>query len=63
MTDSVFNSPARSWKDVRNGSLADSENDADSLDQYMSLDATNGPDLNILSGWMKFRDQKRVSNI
>lgn len=60
MTDSVFSSPARSWRDVVNGSLPDSENESDGVDQYLSVELSSGPDLTIISGWLKFRDQKRV---
>lgn len=61
MADSVFSSPARSWRDVRNGSLPDSENESDCLDQYLSVELQSAADATIISGWLKFRDQKRVS--
>lgn len=60
MTDSVFSSPARSWRDVLSGSLPDSENEYDHADQYLSEELSSCSDLTIISGWLKFRDQKRV---
>ncbi|XKL60206.1 hypothetical protein PGB90_001222 [Kerria lacca] len=60
MTDSVFSSPARSWRDVLSGSLPDSENESDGLDQYLSIEISAGLDQTIISGWLKFRDQKKV---
>lgn len=59
MVDSVFSSPARSWRDVRNGSLPDSENESD-IDQYLSVELQSAADATVISGWLKFRDLKRV---
>lgn len=64
MTDSVFSSPARSWRDVGNYSQADSDNElSDSFDQcYLPLSEKDKQESEktVVSGWLKFRDLKRV---
>ena len=58
MTDSSYNSPARSIGEP--SSLTESENESETLELVTEIPGT--PDQTIVDGWLKFRDNKRVSS-
>lgn len=63
MTDSLFSSPARSIGDRSLGdpnSLTDSEiSDLETFE--LVTEVPGAPEQTIVDGWVKFRDNKRVS--
>lgn len=66
MTDSLFSSPARSIGDRSLGdpnSLTDSEiTESESELLELATEVPGQPDQTVVDGWVKFRDNKRVSN-
>lgn len=56
MTDSSYNSPARSVGEPV--SLTESENESETLE--LVTEVPGSPEQTIIDGWLKFRDLKKV---
>lgn len=57
LTDSCCSSPARSIRSNHPEDLTDSDGEAD---QHCITEVPGTPDQTVISGWLKFRDNKKV---